>query len=123
MVVFSAILFIYSFLYICTYVTYVIYILHFLVVRLKLLVYAHFQVISPDPNLHIDQVGIPIFIAKTLTFPEIVNKANIELMRKLIINGDDIHPGANHVVDRITGNKRFLRYLFSIYRNIIFLKS
>ncbi|VDN53841.1 unnamed protein product [Dracunculus medinensis] len=67
-------------------------------------------VISPDPNLHIDQVGIPIYIAKTLTFPEIVNKANIELLRKLIINGDDVHPGANHVVDRITGNKRFLRY-------------
>ncbi|KAL3989412.1 RNA polymerase Rpb1 domain 5 family protein [Acanthocheilonema viteae] len=67
-------------------------------------------VISPDPNLRIDEVGVPIHIAKILTFPEIVNKANIERMRKLVLNGDDIHPGANHIVERATGNKRFLKY-------------
>lgn len=68
-----------------------------------------FKVISPDPNLRIDQVGVPVHVAKILTFPERVNSANIERMRKLIINGDDTHPGANHIVDRISGNKRFLR--------------
>uniref|UniRef100_A0A915ASZ0 DNA-directed RNA polymerase subunit n=2 Tax=Parascaris univalens TaxID=6257 RepID=A0A915ASZ0_PARUN len=67
-------------------------------------------VISPDPNLRIDQVGVPIHVAKILTFPEIVNESNMERMRKLVINGDDIHPGANHIVERLTGNKRFLRY-------------
>ncbi|MCP9257334.1 DNA-directed RNA polymerase III subunit RPC1 [Dirofilaria immitis] len=67
-------------------------------------------VISPDPNLRIDQVGVPVHVAKILTFPEIVNAANIERMRKLILNGDDIHPGANHIVERATGNKRFLKY-------------
>uniref|UniRef100_A0A8R1XTF5 DNA-directed RNA polymerase subunit n=3 Tax=Onchocerca TaxID=6281 RepID=A0A8R1XTF5_ONCVO len=67
-------------------------------------------VISPDPNLKIDQVGVPVHVAKILTFPEIVNTANIERMRKLILNGDDIHPGANHIVERATGNKRFLKY-------------
>ncbi|CAD5234319.1 unnamed protein product [Bursaphelenchus xylophilus] len=67
-------------------------------------------VISPDPNLKVDQVGVPIHVAKILTFPEIVNKTNIELMKKLVINGDSTHPGANHIVDRRTGNKKFLRY-------------
>ncbi|KAH7729808.1 RNA polymerase Rpb1 [Aphelenchoides avenae] len=67
-------------------------------------------VISPDPNLKVDQVGVPVHVAKTLTFPEIVNASNIERLRRVVINGDSIHPGANHVVDRKTGNKKFLRY-------------
>ncbi|KAI6183781.1 DNA-directed RNA polymerase subunit [Aphelenchoides bicaudatus] len=67
-------------------------------------------VISPDPNLKVDQVGVPIEVAKILTFPEIVNEHNIEKMRKLVINGESVHPGANHVVESSTGNKKFLRY-------------
>ncbi|KHJ94076.1 RNA polymerase Rpb1, domain 5 [Oesophagostomum dentatum] len=67
-------------------------------------------VISPDPNLRIDEVGVPVYIALTLTFPEIVNEYNIERMKKLILNGSDKHPGANYVVDRITGTKRLLKY-------------
>ena len=39
-------------------------------------------VISPDPNLRIDEVAVPVHVAKILTFPERVTKANIELMRK-----------------------------------------
>lgn len=34
-------------------------------------------VISPDPNLMIQQVGVPDRVAKILTFPERVNSANI----------------------------------------------
>jgi len=34
-------------------------------------------VITPDPNLAIDQVGIPRSIAKQLTFPEMVTPHNI----------------------------------------------
>uniref|UniRef100_A0A915D843 DNA-directed RNA polymerase subunit n=1 Tax=Ditylenchus dipsaci TaxID=166011 RepID=A0A915D843_9BILA len=56
-------------------------------------------VISPDPNLKIDQVGIPVLVAKILTFPEVVNEANIERMRKLVINGELVHPGANHILE------------------------
>ena len=36
-------------------------------------------VISPDPNLRIDQVGVPERVAKTLTYPERVTQHNIEL--------------------------------------------
>lgn len=67
-------------------------------------------VISPDPNLQIDQVGVPEYVAKILTFPERVNKANIFLMRELIRNGPDVHPGANFVEDRDGTTKRYLRY-------------
>jgi len=61
-------------------------------------------VISPDPNLHIDQVAVPIHVAKILTFPQLVTKENIKLMRDLVINGPDKHPGANFVETKSTGN-------------------
>eukprot|EP00051_Salpingoeca_urceolata_P001895 m.44963 g.44963 ORF g.44963 m.44963 type:complete len:1535 (+) comp11747_c0_seq1:191-4795(+) len=53
------------------------------------------SVISPDPNLRIDQVGVPQYVAKTLTYPEMVNRHNIKRLRQAIINGPDKHPGAN----------------------------
>ncbi|XP_010120226.1 PREDICTED: DNA-directed RNA polymerase III subunit RPC1-like, partial [Chlamydotis macqueenii] len=67
-------------------------------------------VISPDPNLRIDEVAVPIHVAKILTFPEKVNKANINFMRKLVRNGPDVHPGANFIQQRHTQMKRFLKY-------------
>ncbi|WP_146657084.1 hypothetical protein [Candidatus Hodgkinia cicadicola] len=35
-------------------------------------------VITPDPNLGIDQVGVPRSIAQNMTFPEIVTPFNID---------------------------------------------
>ncbi|XP_065063697.1 DNA-directed RNA polymerase III subunit RPC1-like isoform X2 [Rhopilema esculentum] len=67
-------------------------------------------VISPDPNLRIDQVAVPVHVAKVLTFPEKVTKANIALMRKLVINGADTHPGANFVDQKKENIKRYLKY-------------
>jgi DNA-directed RNA polymerase III subunit RPC1 len=54
-------------------------------------------VISPDPNCGIDEVIIPIYIAKNLTYPERVNQHNILKMKQLIKNGPEVHPGANYV--------------------------
>ena len=34
-------------------------------------------VITPDPNLGIDEVGVPRTIAQNLTFPEVVSPFNI----------------------------------------------
>ncbi|XP_018403555.1 PREDICTED: DNA-directed RNA polymerase III subunit RPC1 [Cyphomyrmex costatus] len=67
-------------------------------------------VISPDPNLRIEQVGVPIYVAKTLTYPERVTPSNIELMQKLVRNGPDIHPGANYIQYKHSQNRRYLRY-------------
>lgn len=55
-------------------------------------------VISPDPNLRIDEVAIPVDLAKIMTYPERVNVHNIEKMRKLILNGPDKWPGANTLI-------------------------
>ena len=52
-------------------------------------------VISPDPNLRVDQVGVPKKVAMIMTYPEVVSRYNIEKLRKRIINGPDRHPGAN----------------------------
>ncbi|MEM3547038.1 MAG: DNA-directed RNA polymerase subunit A' [Candidatus Bathyarchaeia archaeon] len=55
-------------------------------------------VISPDPCLSIDEVGVPIDIAKKLTVSERVTPWNIEEMKKLVINGPDNYPGALYVI-------------------------
>uniref|UniRef100_A0A069DY71 DNA-directed RNA polymerase subunit n=1 Tax=Panstrongylus megistus TaxID=65343 RepID=A0A069DY71_9HEMI len=67
-------------------------------------------VISPDPNLRIEEVGVPIHVAKILTFPERVHSANKSLMRQLVCNGPDVHPGANFVQQEGESYKKFLRY-------------
>ncbi|KAG9097222.1 hypothetical protein FRC06_007823, partial [Ceratobasidium sp. 370] len=64
-------------------------------------------VISPDPNLAIDEVAVPVRVAKILTYPTRVTAHNISQMKKAIINGADIHPGANYLQ---TGNG-FRKYL------------
>ncbi|XP_050462135.1 DNA-directed RNA polymerase III subunit RPC1 [Cataglyphis hispanica] len=67
-------------------------------------------VISPDPNLRIDQVGVPMQIAMTLTYPEKVNPSNIELMRELVRNGPNVHPGANYVQYSNSQDRVYLQY-------------
>ncbi|BCU67312.1 DNA-directed RNA polymerase subunit A' [Sulfolobales archaeon HS-7] len=67
-------------------------------------------VISPDPNISIDEVGVPVDIAKTLTVPEKVTKWNIERMRQYVINGPETWPGANYII-RTDGRRIDLRYV------------
>jgi len=54
-------------------------------------------VISPDPSLEIDEVGVPVEVAMKLTVPERVTLWNIERLRALVRNGDK-YPGANYVI-------------------------
>ncbi len=54
-------------------------------------------VISPDPMIDIDEVGVPVEIAMTLTIPEYVNENNIEWLKELVLRGPDQYPGANYV--------------------------
>lgn len=60
--------------------------------------YSARTVISPDPNLDINQVGVPVHIASKLTVPEVVTERNIEEVKKLVINGPNNHPGALYVI-------------------------
>ena len=54
-------------------------------------------VISPDPNIKVNEVGIPISIAINLTVPEIVNKFNIKKLEDLVKNGVNKYPGAKTI--------------------------
>lgn len=54
-------------------------------------------VISPDPNLGIDQVAVPILVAMNMTYPERAQAHNIEKLRKLVINGPSKYPGAQQI--------------------------
>jgi DNA-directed RNA polymerase II subunit RPB1 len=56
------------------------------------------SVITSDPYIDIDQVGIPKKIAMELTIPEEVTPYNIKYLTELVKNGRDIYPGANFVV-------------------------
>ncbi|OYT52782.1 DNA-directed RNA polymerase subunit A'/A'' [Candidatus Bathyarchaeota archaeon ex4484_135] len=66
-------------------------------------------VISPDPNIDINEVGVPVEIAMKLRVPERVTPWNLEKMRELVRNGPDRYPGAVYV---ITPDGRKLRLEF-----------
>ena len=53
-------------------------------------------VISPDPNIQINQIGIPKEIATTLTVNEMVTTLNINYLKALIRS--PVYPGANYVI-------------------------
>jgi len=55
------------------------------------------SVITPDPNIDIDELGVPLKMAMNLTFPEVVNQYNIQEMYKLVRNGADRYPGAKYI--------------------------
>lgn len=55
-------------------------------------------VISPDPLIDIDEVGVPERIAMELTIPVRVNENNIDFLKSLILNGPKTWPGANYVI-------------------------
>jgi len=55
-------------------------------------------VISPDPNLDINEVGVPLEVATRLSMPEKVTEWNIEELQKLVSNGPENFPGALYVV-------------------------
>jgi DNA-directed RNA polymerase subunit A' len=55
-------------------------------------------VISPDPNLDINEVGVPNDVAMRLSVPEKVTAWNIEDMKQLVINGPEKYPGALYII-------------------------
>ncbi len=56
------------------------------------------SVITSDPNLKLNELGIPKKIAMEITFPEVVTAFNVERLTKLVRNGRYVYPGANFVI-------------------------
>jgi DNA-directed RNA polymerase subunit A' len=62
------------------------------------------SVISPEPCMEINEVGIPYEIAKILTVPERVTTQNIERLKTIVAKGDN-YPGAAYII-RPDGKKK-----------------
>eukprot|EP00963_Diacronema_lutheri_P002430 scaffold155_cov347-Pavlova_lutheri.AAC.109 len=61
--------------------------------------YAARSVISPDPMIATSEIGVPPFFAMRLSYPEGVCHWNVQMLRKLVENGPNVHPGAVAVED------------------------
>ncbi|KIY92743.1 DNA-directed RNA polymerase III subunit C1 [Monoraphidium neglectum] len=64
-------------------------------------------VISPDPNLLIHQVAVPLHMATTLTYPERATLFNMRRLREAVLAGHASWPGANFV-EKLDGSRIFL---------------
>lgn len=61
--------------------------------------YAARSVISPDPNIDTNEIGVPPVFAQKLTFPEPVTSHNFRDMQQAVINGVSKWPGAIAIED------------------------
>jgi DNA-directed RNA polymerase II subunit RPB1 len=68
------------------------------------------SVITADPNISIEELGVPLKIAKNITKPVVVNDANRNFLMKLIENGPNQHPGAK-ILEKKNGETISLRYI------------
>lgn len=66
--------------------------------------YSARTVVGPDPYISPNEVGIPIFFAKNLTYPVGVTSFNAKELARLVLAGPDNYPGASHIIDD-EGNK------------------
>ncbi|KAL3689206.1 hypothetical protein R1sor_015515 [Riccia sorocarpa] len=70
-------------------------------------------VITPDPNINIDELGVPWSIALNLTYPETVTPYNMERLKELVEYGPHPPPGktgAKYII-REDGQRLDLRFL------------
>ncbi len=58
--------------------------------------YSSRTVISPDPYIRINEIGVPFEIAKVITVAEHVTSMNIDMLKQLILH--EGYPGANYVI-------------------------
>ena len=54
-------------------------------------------VVSVEPNISIDEFGMPKKIAMILTYPDIVTDYNMEELEQIVKNGPLVHPGAKKI--------------------------
>ena len=55
--------------------------------------YACRSVISPDPYINTNEIGIPMVFATKLTYPEPVTPWNFQELKQAVLNGPNKHPG------------------------------
>src|SRR6056300_340063 len=67
------------------------------------------SVITPDPNLSIRELGVPLKVAKNITKPVTVNTNNKTFLLRLVRNGPDEWPGAE-ILEKKNGEQITLSY-------------
>ena len=77
------------------------------------------SVITADPTIDIDEVGVPRSLASILTFPERVTRYNIKKLTELVAH-KDAWPGARFYID-LDGVRRDLRYVRGVFTSFSFL--
>ena len=68
------------------------------------------SVITPDPELSITELGVPMKIAMNITKPVFVNETNIKYLTYLVKNGPDVYPGAK-ILEKANKTSISLRYV------------
>ena len=68
------------------------------------------SVITPDPELSITELGVPMKIAMNITKPIFVNETNIKYLTYLVKNGPDVYPGAK-ILEKANKTNISLRYV------------
>ena len=68
------------------------------------------SVITPDPELSIAELGVPMKIAKNITKPVEVHKHNINYLYYLVKNGPENYPGAK-ILEKKNGTSISLGYI------------
>lgn len=63
------------------------------------------SVITPDPMLGIDELGVPLWIAMKLTVKEHVNQFNRAYLQEMVHNGSSKYPGALFIIKH--GDRRY----------------
>jgi len=69
------------------------------------------SVITPDPNIEVDQLGVPEEIASNLTFPEIVTPYNRDRLLMYVRNGPQKYPGAKTIEFKADGRRMHLGFI------------
>lgn len=71
--------------------------------------YSARTVISPDPSLKLNEIGVPLEVAKVLTVAEKVTSLNLKRMKKLV--GQSEYPAANYILRQDGKRKRIVEEL------------
>jgi len=65
------------------------------------------SVISPDPYINTDEIGVPLVFASKLTYVQPVTTWNLAHLTQMVINGPKKHPGAT-MIEYEDGRKKIL---------------
>ena len=69
------------------------------------------SVITPDPNIDLDELGVPEEIAMNLTFPETVSVYNRDRLMTYVRNGPYKHPGSKSVFLKVEKRPVNLKFI------------